>query len=192
MRVVILDGTHNKNGITMELINSFIAGLKTADPDAEVVMHDLLEEDIRFCLGCKQCTGKEDPAETNCTTVDACSDVKEDAFNSDVLVLATPANEYSVGFAMKRFLERCLSIATFNPRPAPTNGKKGVIMCTITEPFRQLSDAVKYPKTLLKQVGKMFKCDDMEYLFAGSMGNERFKERYLLKARSLGESAGAK
>ena len=192
MKIVILEAAHNKNGMTLALVNSFIDGVKSADSKAEIKQHDLLNENIEFCRGCNQCVlSKVD--NPKCVINDVCEDIKKEALEADVVVLATPIYEYAVSSSMKRFLERCLSLATFKFGPAPrfksVPGKVGVVICSSGAPFpfNHLMGITRYPKRILKLACRMFRCSKIEMIFAGGMAvNEKMKNKWLARARSAG------
>lgn len=175
MKVVILDGTHRKTGMTLKLVAKFVDGLRLIRPNVEIVTHDLLNENISFCLGCGKCTADKDPINAKCIIEDSCSAIKQEALEADVVVFATPIYEYCVSSVMKRFLERSLTLVTFKlgptPRAKPIKGKVGVVICSSIAPFpfNHFMGITRYPKFMLRLACKIFRCDQIVMLMAGGM-----------------------
>jgi multimeric flavodoxin WrbA len=197
MKVVILDGTHNKKGYTLQLVDKFIEGIRSTNPKSEIKIYDLKNEKINFCLGCNKCTEDKDPINAKCMIDDVTIEIKNKALEADIVVFASPIYEYAVSSVMKRFLERCLTMVTFKmgpvPRANPIKGKYGVVFCTSGAPFpfNYLMGIVRYPKMILKLGCKLFRCDKIETVMAGGMIiNEGLKNKYLNKAFDLGAKIG--
>lgn len=194
MKITILDGTHNKDGMTLKLVGQFVAGVKQIKPDAEVTTFDLLNSNIEFCRGCGKCTEDKDPVNAKCVIDDGCELIKQSALDCDCLVLATPIYEYCVSSVMKRFLERALTLVTFKFGPAPRSkairGKVGVAICSSGAPFpfNHLMGITRYPKFMLKLSAKLFRCDRVELLMAGGMAiKPSIKAKWEAKAFALGQ-----
>lgn len=193
MKIIILDGSHNKSGYTQKLINAFIDGIKSVKPKSEIKIYDLLNEKISFCLGCGKCTEDKDPVNAKCTINDTANQIKNEALEADVVVFATPIYEFAVSSAMKRFLERCLTLVTFKMGPtargSTIKGKWGIALCPFGAPwpFGDLMGITSYPKKMLPLACKLFRCDKIEMILAGGMPiNEKFKNKYLDKTKKLG------
>jgi len=175
MKVVILDGTHNKAGMTLKLVAKFVDGLKSISPNVNISTHDLLNENISFCLGCGKCTEDKDPINAKCVIKDDCETIKYKALEADVVVFATPIYEYCISSVMKRFLERCLTMVTFKfgpvARSKPVKNKVGVIICSSGAPFpfNYLMGITRYPRFILKLACSLFRCEHVYIIMAGGM-----------------------
>ncbi|KKR21494.1 MAG: hypothetical protein UT48_C0007G0015 [Parcubacteria group bacterium GW2011_GWE2_39_37] len=194
MKIVIFDGSHNKTGMTLKLVDKFLEGVKKGKPDAEIVTYDLLNENIEFCLGCGKCTEDKDPINAECVIEDDCKKIKQIALESDVVVFATPIYEYCVSSSMKRFLERCLTLVTFRLGPVArakvTKGKVGVVICSSGAPFpfNHLMGITRYPKFMLKLGCKLFGCEKVEMIMAGGMAiKPSWQAKWENKAFKLGQ-----
>lgn len=197
MKIVIFDGSHNKKGYTLQLVDQFIEGIKSTDPTADIKIYDLKNEKINFCLGCNKCTEDKDPINAKCSIDDIAEEMKKAGIKADVVVFASPIYEYAVSSVMKRFLERCLTMVTFKmgpaPRANPVKGKYGVVLCTSGAPwpFNYLMGIVRYPKMILKLACRLFRCDKIETIMAGGMIiSGSIKNKYLSKAYNLGIKIG--
>ncbi|NTU98969.1 flavodoxin family protein [Candidatus Falkowbacteria bacterium] len=197
MKIVILDGTHNKSGMTLKLVDKFLAGVESVGPRAEVVTHDLLNGNISFCKGCGKCTEDKDPVNAKCMIVDdEMEAVKQAALSADVLVFATPIYEYCVSSAMKRFLERSLTLVTFKfgptARAKAIKGKVGVVICSSGAPFpfNHLMGITRYPKFMLNLACKLYRCDRVIMVLAGGMAaSPKLKNKWEDKALNAGKAA---
>lgn len=194
MKIVVLDGTHQKTGMTLKLVDRFLEGIKIVKPDTEIKVYDLLNEDIAFCRGCGQCTEDKNPVNASCAITDACYDIKQAALNSDVVVFASPIYEYCVSSVMKRFLERCLTLVTFRMGPAPRQkaikGKIGVVLCSSGAPFpfNHLMGITRYPKFILRLGCKLFGCSEINIILAGGMAiSPKMQNKWENKALKLGQ-----
>ncbi|MFW5990951.1 MAG: flavodoxin family protein [Candidatus Nanoarchaeia archaeon] len=191
MKIVILDGTHNKNGRTLALVKSFIEGVKSVTK-AEVKTFDLLNENIEFCKGCNKCTTDKDPVNVTCEISDDCQKIKEEALKADIVVFATPIYEYAVSSVMKRFLERCLTLVTFRfgpaPRAKPIKGRYGIILCTsgAPPPLNYLMGMTRYPKFILRLAAKLFRCGKIKSIYdGGNINYEKAKKPGVKVAKSF-------
>lgn len=193
MKIVVLDGSHNKNGYTHKLISAFLDGVKSKNPKAEIRTYDLFSDRIKFCIGCNKCTEDKNPINAKCSINDMAIDAKREALAADVVVFASPIYEFSVSSAMKRFLERCLTLVTFKmgpaPRAKPIKGKWGVVLCPCGAPwpFDELMGITAYPKKMLPLACKLFRCEKIKTIIAGGMMiNEKFTKKFTKEAFDLG------
>lgn len=199
MKIVILDGTHNKAGMTLKLVKKFLEGVKEHIPESEIVKYDLLNEDIAFCAGCGKCIEDKDPVNAKCAINDKCEKIKQKALDADMVIFATPIYEYCVSSAMKRFLERCLTLVTFKMGPAARakaiKGKVGVIICSSGAPFpfNHLMGITRYPKFILRLASKLFRCEKVKMIMAGGMAiNTKMQTKWENKAYKLGQRIAKK
>lgn len=199
MKIIILDGAHNKQGMTLKLVAKFVEGVKSVKADVQIVTHDLLSEDIKFCQGCGKCTEDKDPVNAKCVIQDDSEKIKQEALESDVVVFATPIYEYCVSSVMKRFLERCLTLVTFKLGPVARakaiKGKTGVVICSSGAPFpfNHLMGITRYPKFILRLASKLFRCDKIEMIMAGGMAiSPKMQTKWENRAYKLGQKVARK
>lgn len=83
MKIVILQGSPNKNGSTAILAESFKKGAEEAGHS--VKRFDVAAMDIKPCGGCVAC-GYEGP----CVLKDANAEIRTAVLEADMLVFATP------------------------------------------------------------------------------------------------------
>ncbi|HBI50602.1 MAG TPA: hypothetical protein DDY21_02000 [Candidatus Moranbacteria bacterium] len=199
MKIIILDGVHNKQGMTLKLVAKFLEGVRSVNPDVEIATHDLLNENIQFCKGCGKCTEDKNPVNAKCVIEDDCEKIKQEALESDVVVFATPIYEYCVSSVMKRFLERCLTLVTFKLGPVarakPIEGKTGVVICSSGAPFpfNHLMGITRYPKFILHLASKFFRCQKVEMIMAGGMAiSLKMQTKWENRAYKLGQKVARK
>lgn len=195
MKVTIIDGTHNKNWMTVKLIDEFVRGLKSKYDNAEISHYDLMNENIKPCMWCGKCTEDQDADRGLCNIKwDKWEEIINKCLESDVIVFATPIYEYCVSSTMKRFLERCLPLGKFKfwivPRSKVSKNKTWIILCVsgAPYPFNFLMWIAIYPKFILTKIAKFFGCGKIKSIFAWLMlGSEKIKNKYMKKAFELGQ-----
>ncbi len=199
MKIAVLDGTHDKQGMTHQLIEAFQRGISSVKPDFDLKIFDLLDSDIKFCNGCNTCTMDKALINAKCLIDDKAEEIKKEALDCDVLVVASPVYEYSVSSSMKRFLERCLTLVTFrfgpSPRAKPVKHKQGVVLCAsgAPSPINHVMGMTLYPRLMLRLLCKLFRCRKVKMLFAGGMrGSEKLRAKWVQKAEKVGYKIGKK
>ena len=101
MKIVVLEGSPNKNGSSNLLAGAFIRGAQEAGHTVEVI--DAAHSKIHPCTGCIHC-GYEGP----CVQKDDMAELLEKAERADVLVLASPTYFLTMSGQMKTMIDRLL------------------------------------------------------------------------------------
>ena len=99
MKIVILEGSPNKNGSTHMLAEQFRKGAEEAGHSVQVI--DAAHADIRPCTGCIHC-GYEGP----CVQKDDVSEIRQKILDADMLVFATPLYYYGMSAQLKTLIDR--------------------------------------------------------------------------------------
>jgi len=108
MRVLILQGSSRQNkGITEMVVESFIKGMKKADPSAEIQTEYLAGKRIENCRGCLSCWIR---TPGSCCIRDDMDEIIGEYNNSDVIITATPVYIDSMSSHAKRAWERLLPV----------------------------------------------------------------------------------
>ena len=102
MKILVLQGSPNRNGSTYMMANKFIEGAKSVGHDVELVQ--LADLDISPCTGCIACGYEGD-----CVQADDMEDLLERILASDMLVFATPLYYFGVTAQMKAVIDRFCS-----------------------------------------------------------------------------------
>lgn len=99
MKIVVLEGSPNKNGSTHLLAESFRQGVKEAGHAIETV--DVAHANIHPCTGCVHC-GYEGP----CVQRDDLETIRKTILNADMVVFATPLYYYGMTAQLKTLVDR--------------------------------------------------------------------------------------
>lgn len=102
MKIVILQGSPNRDGSTNLLVESFSKGAR--EKGHEVKRFDVAKMNINSCGGCVAC-GYEGP----CVMKDDNEIIKKEILSSDMLVFATPLYYYGFTSQIKRVIDRFCS-----------------------------------------------------------------------------------
>lgn len=99
MKIIILQGSPNKNGSTAILTEEFTRGAKEAGHEVHRI--DVDESDINPCTGCVAC-GYEGP----CVQKDDNEMIRSAVLASDMIVFATPLYYYGMSAQLKTAVDR--------------------------------------------------------------------------------------
>ena len=89
MKIVVLEGSPNKNGSTHLLADCFRQGAEEAGHSVEII--DTAHADIYPCTGCIHC-GYEGP----CVQKDDVESIRKKILDADMMVFATPLYYYGM------------------------------------------------------------------------------------------------
>lgn len=99
MKIVVLQGSPNKNGSTSILTEHFCNGARSVGHTVDVF--DIAHMNIKPCTGCVHC-GYEGP----CVTNDDNSVIRESILGADMVVFATPLYYYGMSAQLKTVIDR--------------------------------------------------------------------------------------
>lgn len=99
MKIVVLEGSPNKNGSSNLLAAEFIRGAEEAGHFVQVV--DAAHADIHPCTGCIHC-GYEGP----CVQRDDMNRIRKMILDADMLVFVTPLYYYGMSAQLKTLIDR--------------------------------------------------------------------------------------
>lgn len=99
MKIVVLEGSPNRNGSTHILADCFRQGAEEAGHTVEMI--DVAHANIHPCTGCVHC-GYNGP----CTQKDSVDAIREKILDADMLVLATPLYYYGMSAQLKIMIDR--------------------------------------------------------------------------------------
>lgn len=99
MKIVLLQGSPNKNGSTNIIAEHFTEGAEEAGHS--VVRFDVAKMDIKPCTGCVAC-GYEGP----CVQKDENDKIREAILSADMIVFATPLYYYGMSAQLKTVVDR--------------------------------------------------------------------------------------
>lgn len=99
MKIVVLEGSPNKNGSTHILVDCFRQGAEGAGHTVEMI--DVSHANIHPCTGCVRC-GYEGP----CVQKDDTEIIRKKILDSDMIVFATPLYYYGMSAQLKTMIDR--------------------------------------------------------------------------------------
>lgn len=99
MKIVVLEGSPNKEGSSSLLASEFIRGAKEAGHNVQVA--DTAHADIHPCTGCIRC-GYEGP----CVQRDDVTQICQIILEADMLVFVTPLYYYGMSAQLKTLIDR--------------------------------------------------------------------------------------
>jgi multimeric flavodoxin WrbA len=124
MKILAINGAYRRDGFTDRALQALSDAIERAGGELETVF--LRDEDIAFCLNCRQCTQAPGTAPARCVQDDGMASLIERIEKADGLVFASPTNFGTVTAVFKRFMER-LVVYGYWPwgAPAPQMRKAG-------------------------------------------------------------------
>ena len=99
MKIVVLEGSPNKNGSSNMLANAFIQGAREVGHTIEVI--SAAHSDIHPCTGCIRC-GYEGP----CAQKDDMERIRKSILSADMLAFVTPLYYYGMSAQLKTLVDR--------------------------------------------------------------------------------------
>ena len=99
MKIVVLEGSPNKNGSSNMLANELIRGAQEAGHTVQVI--DAAHSDIHPCAGCIRC-GYEGP----CVQKDDVERFRGEILEADMMVFVTPLYYYGMSAQLKILIDR--------------------------------------------------------------------------------------
>ena len=99
MKIVVLEGSPNKNGSSNMLADSFIRGAKEAGHSVQVI--DAAHANVHPCIGCIRC-GYEGP----CVQKDDMETIRPAILDADMMVFVTPLYYYGMSAQLKTLIDR--------------------------------------------------------------------------------------
>ena len=99
MKIVVLEGSPNKNGSSNMLANEFIRGAQEAGHTVQVI--DAAHSNIHPCTGCIHC-GYEGP----CVQKDDVEKFRGEILDADMMVFVTPLYYYGMSAQLKTMVDR--------------------------------------------------------------------------------------
>ena len=103
MKIVVLEGSPNKNGSTHILADCFRQGAEGAGHTVEMI--DVAHAKIHPCTGCIHCG-----YEGLCVQKDDVEDIRGKILDADMLVFATPLYYYGMSAQLKTLVDRFCAI----------------------------------------------------------------------------------
>ncbi|MCX5751776.1 MAG: flavodoxin family protein [Candidatus Saganbacteria bacterium] len=164
-KILIISGSHKKDGNTATLINWFCEGAKAKGIKTEIIQAASLKSKILGCTSCRKCQKLK---EYNCIINDEVSLVLKKMIKSDVIVFATPLYFFAASAPIKAIMDRMFSLYKWDNEAdtfeTPLRGKTLVLIASAYEdvgldalekPFKLTADytGMKFKSLLVPNAG---------------------------------------
>ena len=176
MKIVVLEGSPNKNGSSNMLANAFIQGAQEAGHIVEVI--DTAHADIHPCTGCIRC-GYEGP----CTQKDDMVQIRKSILSADMMVFVTPLYYYGMSAQLKILVDR---FCAFNTSIQRKYMKSAIISAAWNSDGWTFEALESHYKTLVRYLN----LKDMGAIWGEGCGTPSMTRgsRYIQKAFELGKN----
>ncbi len=100
MKIIILNGSHRKNGATALILNEMYQKLKTY-PNAEVQFYNVADFNLKYCIGCCECYRNG-----RCIFNDDIEKLSENLESADGIIIGSPTYASNVSGQLKVVIDR--------------------------------------------------------------------------------------
>ena len=176
MKIVVLEGSPNKNGSSNTLANAFIEGAKEAGHGVDVI--DAAHANIHPCTGCIHC-GYEGP----CVQKDDVDDIRARVLAADMMVFVTPLYYYGMSAQLKTLVDR---FCAFNSSIQRNHMKSAMIAAAWNADGWTFEALEAHYKTLVRYLN----LKDMGAVWGKGCGTPSMtkRSRYVQQAYELGKN----
>lgn len=176
MKIVLLEGSPNKNGSSNTLANAFIEGAKEAGHSVDVI--DAAHANIHPCTGCIHC-GYEGP----CVQKDDVDDIRARVLAADMMVFVTPLYYYGMSAQLKTLVDR---FCAFNSSIQRKHMKSAMIAAAWNADGWTFEALEAHYKTLVRYLN----LKDMGAVWGKGCGTPSMtkRSRYVQQAYELGKN----
>lgn len=176
MKIVVLEGSPNKNGSSNTLANAFIEGAKEAGHSVDVI--DAAHANIHPCTGCIHC-GYEGP----CVQKDDVDDIRARVLAADMMVFVTPLYYYGMSAQLKTLVDR---FCAFNSSIQRKHMKSAMIAAAWNADGWTFEALEAHYKTLVRYLN----LKDMGAVWGKGCGTPSMtkRSRYVQQAYELGKN----
>lgn len=176
MKIVLLEGSPNKNGSSNTLANAFIEGAKEAGHGVDVI--DAAHANIHPCTGCIHCG-----YEGSCVQKDDVDDIRARVLAADMMVFVTPLYYYGMSAQLKTLVDR---FCAFNSSIQRKYMKSAMIAAAWNADDRTFEALEAHYKTLVRYLN----LKDMGAVRGKGCGTPSMtkRSRYVQQAYELGKN----
>ena len=189
MKILILNGSPRRKGVTSTLLAELAAGIDQKHKIEIVRVHDL---HMKPCIGCLKCR----PDRTCILPRDDAHSLAETVKGSDLLVIGSPVYWGNMPGSLKIFFDRNVPLFEYCEADKPARsfpkprlkGKAGILIVCVGSPFpfsllpSQCGGAIRSLKTILRAGGikviSVLRASD-------SFNFDKKKEHYLQRVRRV-------
>jgi len=184
--ILIINGSHKKNGNTSILVNAFAKGARSGGARIEIVHAAFLRNKANGCTSCRKC---QEQKAYGCVIDDGASAVIQKMTKAGVIVFATPLYFYGASAQLKSVIDRMFSLYHWdNETNAMETVLKGKILALIGSAYEDIGlDALEMPFRLTADyTGVKFR--SLLVPNAGESGDLKHRADILRKAEAFGKS----
>lgn len=105
MKILVLNGSPHPDGATSDMVNAFTKGAQEAGH--EIVSINVAHKNIRGCLACEYCRGKEKGV---CAQKDDMQAIYPEILSSDMVVFASPIYYFTLSAQLQAAIQRTYAI----------------------------------------------------------------------------------
>ena len=163
MKILVLGGSHNRNGSTKILIESFSRGAREAGHTVTVL--DTAHMNVHPCTGCIAC-GYDGP----CVQKDDMVQIRETVMDSDMLVFASPLYFFGFSAQLKTVIDR---FCAFSSRINPKHMKSALLSVAWNDDDWTMDAITEHYRTLVKYLNLR----DMGMILGTSCGTPSMTKR---------------
>jgi multimeric flavodoxin WrbA len=106
MKIFVVNGSPRKKCNTAQLLETFVDGVKSVQPEAEVKYIHLYDYQFTGCKSCFACQATANRDYLGCRLKDEIHDVLDEARNADGIVIGSPVYFLDLSAQTKCFFER--------------------------------------------------------------------------------------
>ncbi len=133
IKLLAIIGSYRKGGMIDATIDEILAAAEAAGAETSKIY--LIDKHIEFCTNCRSCTQQTGETSGTCIFNDDMTGILQEIDRSDVIVLASPMNFWTVTAVMKRFIERLVCLAYWPwgmtaPKPRIAGKQKRAVIVT--------------------------------------------------------------
>jgi multimeric flavodoxin WrbA len=115
MKVIAINGSPRKKWNTAQMLESALKGC--ADAGAETKLYNLIDLKFKGCTSCFACKRLDGPSYAKCGMRDELTQVLNDVWDADALIIGSPVYFSDVTADLRAFLERLwFSVLMYNPQ----------------------------------------------------------------------------
>ncbi|MBQ9817166.1 MAG: flavodoxin family protein [Proteobacteria bacterium] len=174
MRVLVLTGSHRKNGNSSALASAFIEGAKQSG-------HDVRRLDCAFlkiggCMGCDFCMSHQG----ECVQKDDVAKIREEVIAADAVVFVSPVYYFGISSQLKAAMDRFYA---FNDKLMNAHKKTALLLSMADTEMKTAQPSIDHFKAVCDYLG----WDTVGVVVASAWAAGSVTEDKIQEARELGE-----
>lgn len=103
MKILMINGSPNKNGSTKGMIEEIMNEFNRLNPDVILKVFEIGNKAIKGCSGCRKCMENQD---NKCIENDIVNEILKEISDSDAIILGSPVYYAGINGSLKSVLDR--------------------------------------------------------------------------------------